>query len=582
MSEAVKTASGSLHLEKLAERLGYLHQAGNYRETTQIFLEIFWENYSPEHLWGAIVPQIKGGLALAGWDFEKKELFWENLKPEARDALKPLLVETFSEPEKAPAPLADLLARRGCPEAVRRAEFPLVPISGGAGNAGFIIGFFSDALPSQPTPWEKLLLVLFGLHLEANRKAEELKAENLGKDLLYKTGKVLASSLELPEVLDLIMNALKVLIPYDAAGIFIIDKKKQEVEEIVTRGYDPLLENELRLQTGQGLIGWVAKTGEPVIVPEVTADSRYVNARPETRSEMLVPIVSGGRTIGVFNLESDESDFFNGADLKLLSDFAVQAALSIERAQLFAERVEKRRLEGELRIARQIQTTFFPKQNPGLPGFDIHGGNVPSEQVGGDYYDFIPIIANQIGIAIADVSGKGIPAGLIMAAFRASLKAEIRNNYAIRTITAKVNSLLHESIESGNYVTAFYGVLDAKNKILTFCNAGHNPPLVMHADGRREYLAEGGVALGIFADGDYQERPFSLRGGDILVFFTDGVTEARNERDEEFGLARLQELVQANRLLPAQGIYQEIEREVGRFENGRRRDDFTLIVLKVL
>lgn len=582
MSEVIKAFAAPASLEKLVERLGYLHQVRNYRETTQIFLEIFRENYFPDQLWGAIVPQTKGGLALAGWDFDKRELFWETLKPEVRDALRPLLVETFSEPEKAPELLANELRRRGCPKLVEEAGFPLIPIAGGSGNAGFLVGFFSDARPAEPTPWERLLLVLFGLHLEANRKEEKLKAEGLGKELLYKTSKVLASSLELSEVLDLIMNALQVLIPYDAAGVFIIDKKKQEVAEIATRGYDAALESDIRLQIGQGLIGWVAKTGEAVIVPDVSQDSRYVNARLETRSEMVVPINSGSRTIGVFNLESSEPDAFGEEDLKLLSDFAVQAALSIERAQLFSERVEKRRLEGELNIARQIQRSFFPKTLPQLKGFELYGANVSSERVGGDYYDFIPIVENQAGIAIADVSGKGIPAALIMAAFRASLKAEIRNNYAIKTIMSKVNSLMHESIEAGNYVTAFYGVLDSQNKILTFCNGGHNPPLVIKADGGRKYLAEGGVALGIFADSTYKEKRYSLQPGDILIFYTDGVTEAKNEKTEEFGLARLEELVNANRLLPAEGIYREIEREVTNFQNHQRQDDFTLIVLKVL
>ncbi len=500
VNEETQTDIEQPSVEKLVKRLGFLHQARSYRETARIFLEIFWETYPPEELWGAIVPQAKGGLALAGWDFDKKELFWKNLNPELREVLRPLFSKTFSTPEGAPLELAGELARWGCPETVQKAGFPLIPVSGSAGNIGFLVGFFSDVSPAAPAPLERLLLILFGLQLEGNRKEEQLKSEQLGRELLYQTGKVLASSLELSEVLEVIMDALKVLIPYDAAGVFLINKQRQEVEEIVTRGYDPSLESDLKLKIGQGLIGWVAKTGQPVIVPDVRQDSRYVTARITTRSEMVVPIASGDRIIGVFNLESDLPDAFREEDLRLLADFAAQAALSIERAQLFAERVQKRRLEGELAIARQIQHSFFPEKIPGLPGFDLYGGNVPSSEVGGDYYDFIPIVENQVGIAIADVSGKGIPAALIMAAFRASLKAEIRNNYAIRTIMAKVNSLMRESIEAGNYVTAFYGVLDSEKKIFTYCNGGHNPPLVLKPQGTREYLTKGGVALGIFAE----------------------------------------------------------------------------------
>jgi len=582
VNEETQTDIGPPSVEKLVERLGYLHQARNYRETTRIFLEILWETYPPEKLWGAIVPQAKSELALAGWDFDKREVFWKNLSPELREELRPLFLENFSKPVEAPPALAEQLAHWGCPETVRKSGFPLMSISGATGSIGFLVGTFSDVLPTTPTPLERLLLILFGLQLEGNRKEERLKSEQLGRELLYQTGKVLASSLELSEVLEVIMDALKVLIPYDAAGVFLINKQRQEVEEIATRGYDPSLESDLKVKIGQGLIGWVAKTGQPVIVPDVRQDSRYVNARLETRSEMVVPITSGERVIGVFNLESDLPNAFREEDLRLLADFAAQAALSIERAQLFAERVQKRRLEGEIAIARQIQHSFFPKRIPELPGFDLYGANLPSSEVGGDYYDFIPIVDNQIGIAIADVSGKGIPAALIMAAFRASLKAEIRNNYAIRTIMAKVNSLMHESIEAANYVTAFYGVLDSQKKIFTYCNGGHNPPLVLKAEGTHEYLTKGGVALGIFADSTYKEKPYPLRGGDILVFYTDGVTEAGNEQGEEFGLARLLQLVEENRALPAREIYEAVEGEVARFQNYRRHDDFTLIVLKVL
>lgn len=582
MNEETPTAAvGRPSLEKLAERLAGLHQARNYRETAEIFLEILWESCPPEELWGAIVPQAKGALAFAGWDAEKKELVWKNLGPELRDLLKPLLASPFIGKPTVPSPLAEQLASWGW-AAPEDDGFQLLPIAGGAGNIGFLVGSFSGASLAAPAGLEKLLLILFGLQLETNRKQERLKSEQLGHELLYQTGKVLASSLELSEVLEVIMDALKVLIPYDAAGVFLINKQRQEVEEIATRGYDPSLDSDLKLRIGQGLIGWVAKTGKPVIVPDVREDSRYVNARLETRSEMVVPIISSDRVIGVFNLESNQPDAFSEEDLRLLADFAAQAALSIERAQLFAERVAKRRLEGELVIGRQIQQSFFPRRIPEVFGFDLYGGNVSSSEVGGDYYDFIPIVEGQIGVAVADVSGKGIPAALIMAAFRASLKAEIRNNYAIRTIMAKTNVLMHESIEAGNYVTAFYGVLDAPKKIFTYCNAGHNPPLVLKSDGSREYLTKGGVALGIFADSTYKEKPYLLHPGDLLILYTDGVTEARSEADEEFGLSRLERLVEENRNRPAREVYAAVETEVSRFQNHRRGDDFTLIVLKVL
>ncbi|MGH8004626.1 MAG: hypothetical protein ACRECJ_07885, partial [Limisphaerales bacterium] len=166
MNEEAQTDIGQLSVEKLVERLGFLHQARSYRETARIFLEIFRESYPPEELWGAIVPQTKGGLALAGWDFDKKELFWKDFSPELREVLRPLFSKTFSKPEPAPSALAEQLSNWGCPEMVKKAGFPLIPVSGSAGNIGFLVGSFSDLLLAAPAPLERLLLILFGLQLE--------------------------------------------------------------------------------------------------------------------------------------------------------------------------------------------------------------------------------------------------------------------------------------------------------------------------------------------------------------------------------------------------------------------------------
>ena len=188
-----------------------------------------------------------------------------------------------------------------------------------------------------------------------------------------------------------------------------------------------------------------------------------------------------------------------------------------------------------------------------------------------------------MGIAIADVSGKGIPAALIMASYRASLIAEIRNNYAIRSIMFKVNNLLYESTEPENYVTALYGVLDTKNHIFTFSNAGHNPPILRHANGEMEELTQGGVALGVFENSKYEERPLGLAPGDIMVFYTDGVTEAENRQEEEFGMERLKQVIEDSYRSNAGRIQEEIYGAAREFTNGLpQSDDITLIVVKAL
>jgi sigma-B regulation protein RsbU (phosphoserine phosphatase) len=395
---------------------------------------------------------------------------------------------------------------------------------------------------------------------------------------------MMSSSLELDEVLHDMMGALKKVVDYDAVGIFLVKRKTNRVEPRVWQGYagaDP--REHLAPKVGEGLVGWVVEHGEGVYVPDTSQDERYFEGRQQTRSELVVPIKADNVTIGAFNLESDKLDAYSEDDLKFLTVFASQAAVSIERARLYKQRLSSRNIQEQLNIARMIQSSFLPRRNPEIRGFDVAGRNISSHEVGGDYYDFIEIVDNQLGIAIADVSGKGIPASLIMAAFRASLIAEIRNNYAIRTILQKVNRLLIESIDRGNFVTAVYGVLDSKNRIFTFSNAGHNPPILIRSDGSSEELTEGGLALGIIDGQSYEERPIYVAPGDLIVCFTDGVTETKNAADELFGEKRLISILADNRKKSAEELVQLVIDSVNQFTSeDAEPDDLTLIVIKAL
>ncbi|MEW5923885.1 MAG: SpoIIE family protein phosphatase [Candidatus Zixiibacteriota bacterium] len=414
------------------------------------------------------------------------------------------------------------------------------------------------------------------LYREANRRAVE-------QQLLYEVSKKLSSTLNIDEVLQQILDSLKKVVGYTAGGVFLLNEAKGEVSTIYSDGYDPDHDKYLELKIGQGLVGWVARTGEPVIVPDVTKDDRYISALARTKSEIVAPIKIDGRILGVLNLESDRPANYDKHSLELLTAFASHAAISIERATLHENMIRSQRIQEQLNIARQIQLTFLPEKEPVIPGYDVSGINIPSGEVGGDYFDFLKIIDNQTGIAIADVSGKGIPAALLMASFRASLIAEIRNNYAIRTICSKVNSLMYESVEQGNYVTAFYGVLDSKNNIFTFSNCGHNRPILLRYDGSIEYLREGGLAMGIMPDSKYEERPIFLRSGDTIVFYTDGVTEVNNPDGAEFGEGHLVEALLEFKDLKAREIHRHIYQKIKSFAaSDHTYDDLTMIVLKKL
>ena len=409
------------------------------------------------------------------------------------------------------------------------------------------------------------------------------KRQALQRKTLFDVSKQLMSSLTLDEVLHNILVALQKVISFDAGGIYLIDHQTNAVESITSIGYETVLENDLGMKIGQGVVGWVARTGGPEIIADVANDDRYINARASTKSEIVVPVLSDSKRIGVLNLESDRLRAFSEEDMEILTTFASQAAISIERARMLRYMLDQKKIEEQLSIARVIQKTFLPKEVPQIAGYDIWGVNISSGEVGGDYYDFIDIVDNQLGIAIADVSGKGIPASLIMASFRASLIAEIRNNYAIRSICSKVNNLLCESLEPENFVTAIYGVLDNKNSIFTFANCGHNPALLLRADGKVEELTEGGMTLGVRPNSLYEERPVYIGPDDLLCFFTDGITEAEGTSGELYEVRRLIEALVRNRRLPAEEIGNRVIDSVRLFAHrDNLSDDLTLIIVKRL
>ncbi|MBC7912100.1 MAG: SpoIIE family protein phosphatase [Pyrinomonadaceae bacterium] len=410
--------------------------------------------------------------------------------------------------------------------------------------------------------------------------------------LLLDITKKISRSLDLEEVLRMIMDTLDSLIPYDAAGIYVINRERvgdDEAEAVsafhteIVRGYDIEELLDLRLKVGEGIIGYVAQNGEPVISPDVRRDARYINARPETQSEMVAPIISNDEVVGIFDLESDELNAYTHDDMQVLLLLASQVAIIIEKVMLHEQLVEKKRLQGQLEVARQVQLQLLPASDPVIADFDISAYNFSTEEVSGDYYDWVRIYDDQLGIVIADVSGKGVPAALLMAFLRASLRAAIHIGYAPHISMAKVNYLLWESIERNQFVTAFYGVLDTSNRTLAYSNAGHNPALMMSADGSAHFIERGGLPLGMFRDTRYYEYYLSLEPGQVLVLYTDGVTEAANKSDEEYGRERLEQRVREGRHLGARELIDFIQQDVLAFTEGRGADDdITFFVIKAI
>lgn len=403
--------------------------------------------------------------------------------------------------------------------------------------------------------------------------------------LLDITSKI-SRSLDLQEVLNLVMDTLDSLIPYDAAGIFVLQCVGDEpctFKAEAVRGYDIDELSELHLKLGEGFIGSVAVSGKPIISHDVREDPVYVNARDRTRSEMVAPIISNDEVIGVFDLESDELNAYSDDDLQVLTLLASQVAIIIEKVMLHEQLIEKKRLQAQIEVARQVQLELLPPNDPELPGFDISAYNFPTEEVSGDYYDWVRIYDDQIGLVIADVAGKGIPAALLMVFLRASLRAATHIGYATHISMAKVNFLLWESIERNQYITAFYGILDASNRTLHYSNAGHNPPLLIDAQGATRFIEWGEQPLGMFRDTRYHEHYHTFRPGEILVLYTDGVTEALSPNGEEFGRDRLITAVKNGSKLGARELIASMQRDVFQWTDGvGLTDDATFFVIKAV
>lgn len=406
-------------------------------------------------------------------------------------------------------------------------------------------------------------------------------------DLLRDTAMLLARAVDEDQVLSAILEGLKKAIPYDAAGIFLIrddpDKGGATILAQKVLGYPKALlaYDRFRQKVDEGILGWVIRNAEGEIVDDVLADSRYIMAREETRSEIAVPIISKGDVVGCINMEADKKGAFRPDSLRLLENLASYAAIALDRTKENRQLVAAREIRRELEIARQIQINLLPHTAPRMTGYDIAGRNVPSTEVGGDYYDFISINSSDLGLVIADVAGKGIAAGLVMSGLRGALRARVEATYSISKLVEDVNRFLVESTGAERFVTGFYGVLHYPSGRLTYVNAGHNPPFLLSANGEVKWLTRCGPLLGVIPAAVYGQEFVDLTPGSILVMYTDGIVEAGGEAGEEYGEERVVQLVESLKGESAKVIARAIDREAVEFNRSRGElDDRTVIVVK--
>lgn len=439
----------------------------------------------------------------------------------------------------------------------------------------------------------KTLGAQIAIAIENARLYEAQQIEAYYLNALLNVAENLAEQESLDDALNTVVTLTTLLVGVKRAAVFLYDPVAREFRAMKAYGLPPAMEKRfqrLRFPVGtppQDVFTALWTTREPVHVANaLESDLVQTNlaALFELESVMLLPLIARGEMVGALGVDQGEREHhFNAEEMRVLNGIANQAAVAIERARLDEQAELKKRLDYELGLARQIQTSFLPARPPRLPGYDIAAAWLAARLVGGDFYDMIPLAHQRLGLVIADVSDKGLAAALFMALTRTIIRTMAIGKPTPREAMERANDVIIADAQSDMFVTAFYGVLDTMDGSVTYVNAGHNPPLLYeHATQTIRLLKEHGIALGILPSVEQPQAHVELACGDVLVMYTDGVTDALDQSgDDEFGAARLIEVIQEHADKTAQELTDEILRAVQEFSSGAPQfDDVTLVVVK--
>jgi sigma-B regulation protein RsbU (phosphoserine phosphatase) len=411
--------------------------------------------------------------------------------------------------------------------------------------------------------------------------------------IVEKVGGAMTSLLELPQILkrltqtfieDMFINTSSVMLLTSAGTgyqVYIADgERKTEVQSVGFQPNEPLIriiEQEKRELTKYDIL----EDPKYKTVSESCAENfESLNAN------LMVPLIFQNKVIGLLNLgEKKSGKSYNREDIELLRTLAHQGAVAIENARLFQENLEKQRMEEELSIARDLQLSMLPATCPQVPGFTIAATSTPAREVGGDFFDFIEMSEGKLGLVVGDVTGKSVSGALVMAASRSVFRLLSEEKFAVGDIMIRANKRIKKDIKSGMFVALLYAVLDGRNKILSLCSAGQTQPIYFSSRTGEVRLQEtlgDKFPLGILEESDYQETQLKLEPGDRVVFYTDGIVEAMNEKQEIFGFDRLLEVVQSSQSMTAEALLKEVLSRVAEFVGeAPQHDDLTVIVVSV-
>ncbi len=406
---------------------------------------------------------------------------------------------------------------------------------------------------------------------------------------LHQFSRAITSILDLGTLVEVLVQRISTTLHVPEVAVFLFADSDGAHTLQAETGLDALDSDEIRFHADDRIVRHLEFHREALPVEKIS-DGEGTLLLPEkerfnlTRlnSALLVPLFSGKRLSGIVSLGRKQSGgYYSGEDRQLLNTLANQATLAIENAKLHRDTVEKERMKQQLHLAREIQLQFLPEAPPALPEIDVAALNISSEVVGGDFYDYVVGENDTLGVVIGDAVGHGVSAALLMASLQAAFHAEARCEKSPAATLREINAQLYTRTHpGGRFLTAFYGVLHRKSGLFRYANAGHNPPVVIRSDGRAETLPGGDLILGVNEDVPYEEFDTVIAPGEILLLFTDGLTDEPNHRDESFGVDRLTRLVRGNRESSCSMISNAVYREAIRFFGEAPNDDVTLVVVK--
>ena len=420
---------------------------------------------------------------------------------------------------------------------------------------------------------------------ELERNGQRFSREMKRSEQLIEASKVLNSTLDLDKLLSIILETALGAVDGDRGTVYLIDETKQNLWSKVLKGTELV---RIELPTGKGIAGYVAATGDTLNITDAYLDPRF---NPEvdkktgyhTGTILCMPMKNkDGKIIGVFQLLNKRAGAFTADDESIIAALSIHAALAIENARLYEEEKAFMRMREEVRLAAQIQYELLPKTFPSIPGYDIAGKSIPAQMVGGDYFDFVPMEGKRLAVCLGDVTGKGLPASLLMANVQATVRGQSLTSASAKECIVRSNTLLYRSTSSEKFVTLFFGILNPSTHGLQYCNAGQDHPFLFsrHPEAPRR-LDVGGTVLGIIDGYPFSEESVVIGKGDVLVIYSDGIAEAMNEREEQFGEEELAAVIKKHKHRTSAQLIDEIIAATKAHAAGYpQSDDITIVVLK--